>query len=127
MKAYKEQRLIIANMVINEISSCGRKFFRYKDNIGFFKLNTKTGHLYWVCEYTKKPIYMGYKYWLFHHGGTLHHLISTLAEYIRGNQEFPIHLFGPWPENFCGGDLWGYGINEMDILREKIKTIIQNG
>lgn len=122
----KNERLIKANELIKIISEHGRRFFFYKGKIGFFSLNEKTGKLFWNCEYSGKSIYLSYKYWTFTHGGTLHAFINALKKYIDGKSEFPINHLGPWPKFLCDGDLWGYGLEEMAMVREKATILMHN-
>lgn len=117
----KENRVDTANKFIKIISDHGRRFFEHKGEVGRFEL--KNGHIVWVCEYTKKHIHLSYQYWKFHHGGTMRHLINQLADFIRGKRELPLGCLGPWSETMCGGDLWGYGKDEMQIVRDKCTSL----
>ena len=40
-------------------------------------------------------------------------------------EEINIRHFGPFPEWSCGGDLWGYGKDEMQKVREEIAKILK--
>jgi hypothetical protein len=116
-------RIRIANEFVKIIAAHGRQFFHCKGTIGWFYV--KRGHVYWVCEYSGKHIYLSYRYWTFHHGGTLRSLVSSLANFIRGNGSLPVNHLGPWPDHICEGDLWGYGKDEMQKVRDKCNALIQ--
>lgn len=120
----RQERLEIANKFILAISEHGRKFFRYNDRIGCFSI--KRGHIYWECEWTQKSIYLSYRFWRFHHGGTLRHLVNALADFIRGKSELPLNHLGPWPDWLCEGDLWGYVFIEMEEVRKKCRLLSEN-
>ena len=117
----KLERLGIANKFIKIISSYGRRFFynEKKDKTAYIKM--KNNKLYFVSEWTGKEIYLHYKYWTFHHGGTLRQLVESLKEYIIGREELPLKALGPW--NYCNNDLWGYGEN-MEKVREECNKLI---
>jgi hypothetical protein len=53
----------------------------------------------------------------------MRHLINQLADFIRGKRELPLGCLGPWSETMCGGDLWGYGKDEMQIVRDKCTLV----
>lgn len=112
----KKEKIETSNKMIKIISDHGRRFFYYRGDVGYFK--TKNKRLYFVDEFTKKEIYLYYRYWSFHHGGTLRALVNALKEYIMNRAEFPLNHLGPWPEYLCGGDPWGYG-KEMETVRNK--------
>lgn len=118
----KEKRLKIANKFIKIISSYGRRFFysEKSNKIAFLKL--KNNHIYYVSEFLEKEIYLHYRYWTFHHGGTLRCLIEALKEYIMGRIELPLNHLGPWRKEICNGDLWGYG-DDMEKVRKECKNL----
>jgi len=117
----KIQRVEKANKLIKIISLYGRRFFWNKNDnaISFFKI--KKGRVYFVDHYSKKEIYLHYRYWSkgFSNGGTLRSLIDALKDWIIGKRANPpLRLLGPWPKSLCNGDLWGYG-SEMKKVRAK--------
>jgi hypothetical protein len=78
----------------------------------------------------------------FSEGGTLRSLVEQLRDYIRTGKQVHPQSFGPWPQWYCDGDLWGYGddmqqvrdkaisleISEMYVLKEQcVNTSAQNG
>lgn len=125
-EATKHDRLEIANQFIKIIASHGRKFFNINGQIAYMKI--KAGHVYWVDEYSQKEIYLSYKYWSkgFTNGGTLRELVKALRLYVLGRRDFPISYLGPWPENLCDGDLWGYGESMEQVRIEALKLIGAN-
>ncbi len=118
-----KDRIETANDFVKIISEHGRRFFHYEGRVGKFEV--RRGHVYWICEYKQKPIYLSYRYWRFHHGGTLRALVNCLADYIRGKGNLPVDHIGPWRESLCGGDLWGYGVDEMQTVRDRIKLLTE--
>jgi hypothetical protein len=116
----KLKRLKIANKFIKIISFYGRRFFYSKRNNKIAFLKMKNNCIYYVSEFSGKEIYLHYKYWTFHHGGTLRYLINELKEYIMGrcNEYLLLSLLGPWRKEICGGDLWGYGDDMKEVRKE---------
>ena len=120
----KVERLYNANELIKAIGTTGRKFFNYpnKHGLGRFELG-KQGSIWFVDGYTGKRIYLNHKYWQggFSEGGTLRDLINDLKNYITNGKKFgyPERHFGPWPMWLCEGDLWGYGDEDMGIVRKR--------
>lgn len=121
-----DKRVEIANKMIKIISSYGRRFFYNKSDgaVAFFVIKNK--RIYFVDDYTKKEIYLHYRYWNkgFLHGGTLRHLVNHLKNYIQGRSELPLNHLGPWPQTMCDGDLWGYG-ESMEQVRKECNLLNQ--
>jgi hypothetical protein len=130
----KIKRLELCNQAIVLIASYGRKFFslhaenrntEQPERISRFELRPN-GQLWFIDKWTQKPIYVAYRRgrWRgFSEGGTLRSLVCEMADWITGKRpEFPVGFFGPWRQEVCGGDLWGYG-DDMPILREKVKEL----
>lgn len=124
-KTEREKRLKIANQMIKIISDYGCRFFYSEKtgNVAFLKF--KKNRLYFVSEYSGKEIYLHYRYWKFHHGGTLRSLINALKDYIYSKKLLPLNYLGPWPDWICNGDLWGYG-DDMEKVRKECKVLIEN-
>lgn len=114
----RSQRLRIANHFLQIIGTHGRQFFNFKGEISRFEI--WNGHIYFIDSYTRKSIYLSYKYWQrgFTQGGTMRALVNALADYIRGKRTLPIDYLGPWHPMLCDGDLWGYG-DSMEEVRKK--------
>lgn len=76
--------------------------------------------MWFLDDYTRKRIYTHYKgRWRgFTHGGTIKQLIESLRDYITRGELLPAGIFGPWPDWYCGGDLWGYD-SAMETVRTK--------
>jgi len=123
----KNKKLEIANQFIKIISDHGRRFFYddKKNTVGYLKI--KNNKVYYVSEYSGKEICFSQSIHhisrKFSHGSTLRALIIALRDYIHGKRKLPISHLGPWSENLCNGDLWGYGKNEMEIVREECKKL----
>ena len=133
MMESKQQRVDVANRIIEIVATHGRRFFSLsadgkiadRPRISFFELR-RNGRLWFVDKYTNKAIYTAYRRGNWHgfsEGGTLRDLVCAMADWITGKRDdFPINHFGPWPEWVCGGDLWGYG-SEMAVVRDKIREL----
>lgn len=119
----KQERAIIANAFLREIASCGRKFFRHGDLISQFFVDER-GRVWFEDAHSRKRIYTHYKWdWRgFCEGGTLRALVERLRDYIRTGTK-PHLALGPWPEHYCGGDLWGYGA-DMQQVRDSAARLI---
>lgn len=122
----KQVRLSEANKVLVAISQHGRRFFFDKKSgrIAKFEL-TIDGKLWFRDDYTDQRIYTAYRgrWRKFSHGGTMRRLIDDLAAFIRTDKPIPASHFGPWPEWYCEGDLWGYGQEAMQALRRELNVI----
>jgi hypothetical protein len=130
----KTYRLAVANTVIQIIAAYGRGFFHQGPRSEEKSDIPRTSH-FWVGrrgevwfrdKHTQKDIYTSYQgRWRgFSEGGTLRALVEALRDYIRtGDTRFTRH-FGPWPESMCGGDLWGYGHDEMQKVRDEIGILM---
>jgi hypothetical protein len=117
----KQERLHIANKIIELVSGVGRKFFFHHGRISRFELDAR-GRVWLIDGYTQKRIYVMYRSgsWRgFSEGGTLRSLICNLADFIAKGERIRNH-FGPWPETLCDGDLWGYGKDQMESLRQQL-------
>lgn len=114
----REQRLNRANQLIGVIANYGRRFFYHEGRIGRFELGDR-GRVWWIDAYSQARIYTHYRgpWRRFTGGGTLKALICNLRDYITKGTPLPPHTLGPWPDWYCGGDLWGYG-DDMAHVRE---------
>jgi len=122
----KHERLEDANYAILQISMLGRRFFYNEkgNRVARFELSID-GKLWFVDDYTGKRVYTAYRggRWRnFSHGGTMRAIIEALAEYIRTGARISSRHFGPWPEYYCEGDLWGYGKEAMAMLRNILRA-----
>lgn len=63
----------------------------------------------------------------FSEGGTLLSLCMALRDYILHDKPIPMGHFGKWPEHLCGGDLWGYGFDEMEKVRSEVTALMEQG
>jgi hypothetical protein len=106
----KRERLDRANKVLRTIASCGRHFFAYEYKVGQLELDDH--NRLWFCDAcTNKRIYTAYKgRWKhFTEGGTMRDLVRALCRFVREGTKLHPRVFGPWPQWYCDGDLWGYG------------------
>jgi hypothetical protein len=116
----KSERLQKANALLETIADCGRKFFRHNDLVSRFELDRR-GRIWFIDAYRSARIYTHYtrgRWRGFSEGGTLRDLVIALRNYIAtGKLINPVH-FGPWPDWYCDGDVWGYG-QDMEKVRAK--------
>lgn len=115
------ERISRVNELTRMIGDLGRGFFLDKETNVYAQMHTDSrSRLYWRDHHTQKSIYLHYRYWKkgFTGGGTLRHLVNMFKEYVMTGELLPSAVFGPWPETFCNGDLWGYGKENMRTIRE---------
>lgn len=115
----KVERLEQVNALVTVISTYGRRFFYNATNDRIAQMVIgKGGHLYWVDDYTRKPIYIAREdHWrYFSHGGTLRDLVKRLAQYVRDGKPLPLDWIGP-KRNSDGSNIWGYAAEEMEKCR----------
>lgn len=105
----KKERAGKANDFLAVVARCGRQFFTHKGQVSRFDVDQR-GRVWFVDAYTERRIYTHHagRWRGFTEGGTLRGMVESLRDYIQSGepQEFGL---GPWPEWYCGGDLWGYG------------------
>lgn len=125
----KENRCTLANELIQEIATCGRRFFNYEGKknylnqdgfISYFKL--KNGRVYFVDGYIHEDILTtNYKHFQnkFSQGGTMQALILDLGEYIRSGEATNAN------NGYCGVYCkhWDYPEKEMIIIQRKAVEI----
>ncbi len=123
----KDTRVKLANQMIREIATRGRKFFYSPKNDRFAQFIVKeNGRLYFVDDHNGNELPLSHCHsnkWrrYFSHGGTLKDLILALADFIQtGSTIHRGHFFAPqW---VCGGDPWGYG-SEMSAIQSKAEEL----
>jgi len=123
MTKTRQERLVIANQLIDVIASHGRRFFHHNGRVSRFELDHR-GRVWFVDKYTNSRIYTHYRYhWRdFTEGGTLRNLVIELRDYIMGRRmDLPLELLGPWPDSYCGGDLWGYGDAMIEVRKKAVE------
>ena len=121
--------------IIRVIGSHGRHFLSENSDHRALVENPFFAHfrvddrreLWYVDRYSRKDILVRHSEWPgFSDGGTLRDLIKHFADYISGEaKEINMRHFGPFPEWSCGGDLWGYGKDEMQKVRYEIASILK--
>lgn len=119
----REERLTAANELLEVISSCGRNFFRYQDRVARIEEDCHK-RLWFVDDFSEKRIFLhcSWSQWQgFSHGGTLKDLIRLLKDFVVHEKLLSPWVFGPWPDWYCGGDLWGYGEDNMEKIRKFAK------
>ena len=114
----KAVRVAEVNQLIKTISDYGRRFFYDKraDRVAHMAI-AKTGHLYFVDDYSGKMIYIAYqgRWDGFSHGDTLKTLVERLADYVRTGRRLSMDWIGP--ERFDQSNIWGYAEDEMTKCR----------
>ena len=120
----RQARAVKANLLLQKIGDCGRRFFYYKGR--YAKLSVRdNGRVWFRDEYTQKDIYThSSRQWSgFNHGGTMRNLIQALRDYITGvSEHIPRGILGPWPSLYAGGDPWGYGC-DMEAVRSQARYL----
>lgn len=129
----KELRMDRANHMLVVIARYGRHFFLHDGKVAYFFL--KRGAVYFWDEWAQgerknKPVYTAYRgsWRFFSGGGTLRNLVEDLSAYIQGKpfrRAHPLKHLGPWPEWVCEGDLWGYGKDDMEKVRQECSAIFE--
>lgn len=123
----KSQRIELVNRLIERIAGCGRGFFRNDKTgkIARIELDDR-GRLWWVNEWyhlekhRRLCMSVGRNHLLmrgFHNGGTLRCLVIAFLGFIRTGEPINANCFGPWPDWYGEGDLWGYGRDVMAKIR----------
>lgn len=120
----KGDRLVLVNEAVKVIGSHGRRFFYSKiyDRYALMEIDAR-GRLWWIDEYTDQRIYTHYngRWCQFSNGGTLHGLVIHFKNFVQTGEPMP-RVFGPWPQWYCDGDLWGYG-DDMQKVRDGLAAI----
>jgi len=116
----RQERLDAANSIIAEIAGCGRKFFLHSGKVSKLEMD-KRGRLWFVDSYEGYRTYLHYsgQWRKFHNGGTLRNLVEYLRDFVLHGNALPARIFGPWPNWRNGGDIWGYGKDNMESIRAK--------
>ena len=119
----KQDRIIKINTLVHFIGERGRRFFYSAKHDRYAKIERdKNGRIWWHDDHTGKRIYTHCKYssWRgFSHGGTLRQLVEHFRDFIQTDTQLPNTIFGPWPDTFCNGDLWGYGKENMEHINNE--------
>lgn len=132
----KAQRVDVANECLRIIASHGRRFFSEdadrparveNPRVSSFELDTR-GRLWYIDKWRGARIYVSHDpRWrdgwghTYTEGGTLLCLCRSLRNWILHQEKtVPFGHFGPWPAWTCGGDVWGYGLDEMASVRRGI-------
>lgn len=124
-RADKLERLENVNALLATIASCGRRFFHHAGKHSRMRMDER-GRIWFWDSYSQKEIYTHCETgrWRgFTNGGTLRSLVCGLRDYIASGDASGVHL-GPWPETFCGGDLWGYGAAMADVQAHAARLCI---
>jgi len=121
MNTTRQERIKIVNEIIQEISSCGRNFFKFNNNIAY--IFEKNNRLYMKNEYNNSDMYLSTKFgyppkrWT--HGGTLWALTKDFKEFIMTGQKTNNN-------NGYGGlycPHWGYDNSDMKKIQEKAVSL----
>ena len=117
----RQKRAAVINKLIKAIGGCGRRFFFSKRFDRYARIEVdQRGRVWFIDDYTEKRIYTHYHYWKrgFSHGGTMKDLVNAFRDYITKGVHVPAGMLGPWPHWLAYGDLWGYGDNAMQEVRD---------
>ncbi|MBY3432822.1 hypothetical protein HFN89_01360 [Rhizobium laguerreae] len=124
-KQTRAERIVHANELIRHIAAHGRRFFHYGsvDRTAAFEL-TDSSRVRFRDECTGLLVDTGREgRWnpqKFSGGGTMQRLVAALGRYVSKGEKIDKRHFGPWAEWMADGDLWGYGFEEMQKVREGI-------
>ena len=121
--AARQRRLLAVNELLKTIAGCGRKFFLHKGRVSYFELGEK-GRIWFIDGYALDRIYpYGNSAWKgFSEGGTLRQMVVYLRGFILAGTPLPVGFLGPWPPDYCNGDLWGYGADMAKIRTQAQET-----
>jgi len=117
----RRERLRRANILINTIASCGRRFFRRGDEVSRFACDA-VGRIYFVDKHTQNsiPTYVrSSPKWTryFTECGTLQSLVLAIAQdYIVRNKKIHPSYLGSY------ADSWAYG-DDIAKVREHAWTL----
>ena len=134
----RDNRLSVANQIIKEIASHGRRFLSMNSDskapepsarTSYFEISN--GRLWYIDKWRGSRIYVhnecpARRGWgrKFSDGGTLLSLLRNLRDFIVHGDLIKIGHFGPFPDWICGGDPWGYG-DDMPLLRAKVEALLR--
>jgi hypothetical protein len=121
----RNERVEQINELVKLIGGLGRRFFWSEKTGAYAQMICDTrGRLYWQDQYTLELIYLHYRYWSkgFTNGGTMRHCVNMFKRYVMTGKSLP-PIFGPWPDSICDGDLWGYGKENMIIIRRRAREL----
>jgi len=114
----KNERVDMVNQALEAIASNGRRFFYHENRVSKMEVDAR-GRVWFVDSYSQRRIFTHcpFSRWRgFTNGGTLKALVCHFRDFITKAKPVPAHCFGPWPEWYCDGDLWGYG-EDMALVR----------
>lgn len=122
---YQEDRLDMANKVIEIIGSHGRRFLRH-ENHGFTKMDLEKGRVYVTDCYTGKRFRADPESdWSkkgFSSGGTMKRLVADLAEFVETGNPIPRGHFAL--RTYSYGDLWAYGEEAMNNVKDEVFAVL---
>lgn len=114
----KRERVEKVNELLLTISGCGRRFFHHNGTVARMEVDAR-GRVWHHDAFSGKRIYTHHsgRWRGFTNGGTLRDLICRFQRYIVSGERLPAAMFGPYPDWYSGGDPWGYGVDNMAIVR----------
>ncbi len=122
----KRARAETVNAAIRVMGSHGRRFFWSNKFKRFATMEVdRRGRVWFLDDHTGRRTYTHderYNWRAFSHGGTMRRLVCRFRRYIMTGALVPAGHFGPWPDWYCGGDLWGYG-EAMETVRRDIRAL----
>lgn len=112
-----EERIEIINLLIKEIASKGRFFFKHDDKVAYIFL--KNGRLYMKNEYNDSDMSLSQKYMYppkkWHHGQTL----WVLTLWFKGFIKHGIKL----EKGGLNNPHWGYSSEDMMAIQTRAKQL----
>lgn len=120
----RAKRVAIVNDFIRVMADNGRRFFYHESSGRYAELQMdERGRIWFIDEHSGDRIYTHYRYrWRgFSGGGTMRELVCGFRDFVMTGKKLASRAFGPWPDWYCGGDLWGYGKDATEIVRNKAK------
>lgn len=107
------------NQLINLIATHGRKLFNHEGTISNMEKD-KNGKIWFVDYYTRRRIYVAYKYeWAgFTSGGTMRSLVQAFYKYIKDGTPVSIKALAEPSFYRDGRNVWGYELDEAKKMRE---------
>ena len=120
----KQERLDLANRLIQEIAKRGRRFFKNhrSDFVAYFYLDSRKRVWFVDCD-SQKKIYTHYAlgWQQFTQGGNLERLTKRIARYIQtGEQNLDIRWLGYTPKEWHG---WGYPDDDLPPIWEAARPM----
>ncbi len=116
----RRERARKANALLQVIASVGRGFFGHQGRVSRLEVDER-GRVWLIDKYTLRRIFThrrGERWRGFSEGGTLRDVVERLVGFVVTGKPITAMILGPWPDRYCGGEMWGYGKENMAFLRK---------